>query len=182
MLLRRKDVFHGRVIDLGLDTVELPDGRHAELELIRHPGGAAVVALNAQRQVCMLRQYRHAAGGWIWEIPAGKLEGEEAPLATAQRELEEEAGLRAGVWTSLGDMLSSPGVFNEVIYLFMAHDLEAVPHNREPHELIEIHWVTFEETLAWACGGEIRDAKSLAGLFRVQAHLQAEEADSSGNK
>ena len=84
-------VFSGRVIEVNVERVQLPNGSIAELEIIRHPGGAAVVALAADNRICLLRQFRHAVGGWIWELPAGKIDNREPPLDTARRELEEEA-------------------------------------------------------------------------------------------
>src|SRR6185436_12916548 len=84
--------FRGRVITVTVDDVTLPNGHRAQLEIIHHPGGAAIVALDTERRVCLLRQHRHAVGGYLWELPAGKLEPDEPPLITAQRELVEEAG------------------------------------------------------------------------------------------
>lgn len=160
-------VYRGKIIDLCLEHVTLPNGAAAELEIVRHPGGAAVVALDPENRVCLLRQYRHAAGGWLWELPAGKLDPGEPPLATARRELQEEAGLHAARWESLGKIISSPGVFTEVVHLFLARDLSRVPANAEAHEVFEVHWVPFAEALAQARTGEITDAKTLAGLFRT---------------
>src|ERR1700743_3277786 len=123
--------FRGRVIKVTTDEVVLPNGHRAELEVVHHPGGAAVVALDAQDQVCLLRQYRYVADGWIWELPAGKLEPTEPPLLTAQRELTEEAGVTAREWQSLDSILASPGVFSEVLYLFMATGIEPAKANLE---------------------------------------------------
>ena len=97
-----RNVFQGRVLTLNLERVRLPNGRVAELEIAHHPGGAAVVAVDADGRVCLLRQYRHAAGGWLTELPAGKLDGGEPPLACARRELGEEAGFIARRWDKLG--------------------------------------------------------------------------------
>jgi len=166
-MTQQRTIFEGRIIRLTLDTVQLPNGATAELEIVHHPGGAAVVALNAEGRVCLLRQYRHAAGGWLWELPAGKLDDGEAPLLCAQRELEEEAGMQAGDWQSLGKIVSSPGVFTEVIYLFLARTLTAVPTRAEDHEVIEVHWFPWSEALHMAQAGEIEDAKTLAGLLRA---------------
>ena len=160
-------VYRGKIIDLFLEQVTLPNGAVAELEIVRHPGGAAVVALDSEKRVCLLRQYRHAAGGWLWELPAGKLDPGEPPLATAQRELQEEAGLHAARWEALGKIISSPGVFTEGVHLFLARDLSRVSANAEAHEVFEVHWVPWAEALARARTGEITDAKTLAGLFRV---------------
>ena len=116
----RRRAFAGRVIAVDVERVELPNGALADLEIIRHPGGAAAVAINAAREVCLLRQYRYALGGWLWELPAGKLDGGEQPLRAARRELAEEAGVTAARWTPLGEFVSSPGVFTEVVHLFLA--------------------------------------------------------------
>lgn len=165
-------LFRGRIIDLALERVRLPNGELAELEIVHHPGGAAVVALDERGRVCLLRQYRHAAGGWIWELPAGKIDQGEDPGTTAWRELEEEAGVAAARWESLGGVISSPGIFTEVVYLYLAQDLRPLAHHHERHEVIAIHWLPLEEALAWAESGEIRDGKTLVGLFRAAARLR----------
>lgn len=174
--MTRTNHFKGRIISVDTEIVTLPNGRRAELEIVRHPGGAAAVALDEDNRVCLLRQYRHVAGGWIWELPAGKLEPNEAPLATAQRELEEEAGLQAADWEPLGMLLSSPGIFTEVIHLFLARGLTPVKNNTEEHELIEVHWLPFAQALERARSGELLDAKTVAGLFRAQASVEPEAA------
>lgn len=165
----QREIYRGRIIRLALERVRLPNGATAELEIVHHPGGAAVVALDAQGRVCLLRQYRHAAGGWLWELPAGKLDPGEAPALTARRELEEEAGMRAASWQALGRIVSSPGVFTEVIHLYLARELTPVAAQTEAHEVIEVHWYPWAEALRMAQVGEIEDAKTLAGLLRAQA-------------
>src|SRR5271170_3523023 len=96
-----RTIFRGRVILFNVETVRLPNGHLVELEIVHHPGGAAVAAVDAKQRVCLIRQFRHAAGGWIWELPAGKLEPQEPPQETARRELIEEAGTSAHSWHSL---------------------------------------------------------------------------------
>ncbi|MHB8624287.1 MAG: NUDIX hydrolase [Sulfuricaulis sp.] len=172
MVDANKVIYLGKIINLNLETVTLPNGAVAEFEIVHHPGGAAVVAVDSDSRVCLLRQYRHAAGGWLWELPAGKLDPGELPLATAQRELEEEAGLRAASWQSLGKVISSPGVFTEVVYLYLARNLHSVPVGTEAHEIIEIHWLPFSEALVQAQADKITDAKTLAGLFRASYVLE----------
>lgn len=157
-------------MNLGVELAVLPDGRTLPLEVVRHPGGAAAAAVDDRGRVCLLRQYRHAAGGWLWEIPAGKREPGEQPLATAQRELEEEAGVRARSWLPLGEIVTAPGFCDEVIHLFLARDLESVHGRPEDDEVLEVHWVGFTEALRRA-GGEIRDAKTVAALFRTREAL-----------
>jgi ADP-ribose pyrophosphatase len=168
-----RKVFTGRVLVLNLERVRLPNGRVAELEIAHHPGGAAVVALDDAGRVCLLRQYRHAAGGWLTELPAGKIDDGEPPLECAQRELAEEAGVTARQWEKLGECLSSPGILTEVLHLFLARDLAPAEARPEEHEVFETHWVPLEEAVDLAARGQLRDAKSLIGLFWARERLKA---------
>lgn len=165
-------IYQGRVIRVNIERVRLPNDRIADLEIIHHPGGAAIVALDHQQRVCLLRQYRHAAGGYIWELPAGKIDNREPPLQTAQRELAEEAGCMANNWHYLGEHFSSPGVFTEVIHLYVATELTAIPNQPEDHEVFQVEWLPFEEALQMSYRGELRDGKSLIGLFLAEHYLQ----------
>lgn len=165
-------IYRGRVIQLNLERVQLPNGNTADLEIIHHPGGAAVVAADESRRICLLRQYRHAANGWLWELPAGKIDNREPPHQTAVRELEEEAGVTAERWRDLGEYVSSPGVFTEVIHLFLATGLSIAQARTEAHEVLEVHWKPFEEVLSMAHSGELRDGKSLVGVFRAVPYLE----------
>jgi 8-oxo-dGTP pyrophosphatase MutT (NUDIX family) len=158
----------GRVVRLTTDEVVLPNGHRTQLEVVHHSGGAAVAALDAEGRVCLLRQYRYVADGYLWELPAGKLEPQEAPLATAQRELAEEAGARAARWHSLGVCLSSPGVFTERIHLYLARGLTPAAAAHERSEVIEVHWVALEQACDWALDGTIDDMKTALGLLRAR--------------
>jgi 8-oxo-dGTP pyrophosphatase MutT (NUDIX family) len=171
-IVKVRPIFSGRVIRVDVETVRLPNGHVADLEIIHHPGGAAAVAVDLGRRVCLIRQFRHAANGWIWELPAGKLEPDEPPLTTVQRELGEETGLRARNWTPLGPYLSSPGVFTEVVHLFLAQELEPGRSALEAAELIEVHWMGLEEACRWALDGTIQDGKTVVGLLRARAVIQ----------
>ncbi len=164
----RKSIYKGEVVDLGLESVTLPNRQTMQLEVVRHPGGSAVAALDAENRVCLLRQYRHAAGGWLWELPAGKIDAPESPQHTARRELQEEAGLLAEDWRMLGSFLSTPGFCDERIYLYQARKLTATRTSHHPHEIIEVHWVEFTQALEWVQNGEIVDGKTMLGLLMIQ--------------
>jgi len=166
-LKNRTTLYRGEVVDLGLETVTLPNRQTLQLEVVRHPGGAAVVAIDNHNRVCLLRQYRHAAGGWLWELPAGKIDRPESPQQTAQRELQEEAGLAAHDWRSLGSFLSTPGFCDERIHLYLARKLTPVPADQHAHEVIEVHWLDYRQALEKAQNGEIEDGKTLIGLLRT---------------
>jgi 8-oxo-dGTP pyrophosphatase MutT (NUDIX family) len=167
----RKKLFQGKIISLDVEQVELPNGVNAEMEIVRHPGGAAVVAIDARQHVCLLYQYRHVCNGWVWELPAGKIDDGEAPFTTAQRELKEEAGRTAQNWHSLGHMISSPGVFTEIVHCYLATDLAVCDTGHEPEELIEIHWLPFATAFEWAIDNRINDAKTVIGLCRAHEYL-----------
>ena len=171
MTSRIRNIYSGRVITLNVEQVQLPNGSVADLEIVHHPGGAAAVAVDEARRVCLLRQYRHAAGGWLHEVPAGKLDNREPPLQCATRELAEEAGRTAQRWQSLGAYLSSPGVLTEVIHLFLAQGLSEVEATPEEHEVLEVEWWPLEEALDMALDGRIQDGKTIVGLFRAAKTL-----------
>ena len=164
---KRTPYFRGRVISLTVDEVTLPNGHRASLEIIHHPGGAAIVALDTERRVCLLKQFRHAAGQWLWELPAGKLEPGEPPLNTAKRELIEEAGVTAAHWSSLGQCVPSPGVLTEIVHLYLATGLTPVTAAPESAEVFEVHWVNLEEAYRQVMDGTISDAKTALGIARA---------------
>jgi 8-oxo-dGTP pyrophosphatase MutT (NUDIX family) len=164
--------FTGRVVRVTTDEVVLPNGHRALLEVVHHPGGAAAVALDGGGQVCLLRQYRYVVDGWLWELPAGKLEPGEPPLVTAQRELIEEAGVSARDWESLGTCVSSPGVFTERLHLYLASGITPARAAQEHAEVIEIHWVPLAEACRWAIDGTITDCKTALGLLRAREALR----------
>jgi ADP-ribose pyrophosphatase len=168
----RQRKFDGRVVAVDVKLMKLPNGARKRIEIVRHPGGAAVVALDADRRVCLLNQYRPAIDRWVCELPAGKLDPGEPPLTTAQRELEEEAGVRATRWDSLGQSLSSPGVFTEVVHLYLATELEAGLARPESGEVFTVAWEPLDEACRRALRGEIEDSKTVIGLLRAQAAVR----------
>jgi len=177
MVKQCKTVYRGKVIELSIETAQLPNGRSVSLEIVHHPGGAAVVAVDEDQRLCILRQYRHAAGGWIWELPAGRRDTGEDPLRTAQRELEEEAGIRAASWQKLGTALTTPGFCDEVIHLYMAQGLTKVASRTEAHEVLECHWIPWTQVRAWIHDGTLADAKTIIGIQLAELALKTSQRD-----
>lgn len=169
--LDRRLIHEGSVFSVGLETVKMPNNEVQALEVVRHPGGVVIIALNQHKEVCILRQFRHAVGAWIWEFPAGTLEDREATDFSAARELQEETGCIASEWTYLGEIITAPGFCSEVLYLYLAEDLVQAEPNTEAGEFIEPHWLSLEEALSLAHSGEMTDAKSIVALFRLQHYL-----------
>jgi ADP-ribose pyrophosphatase len=170
--MKSRALYSGRLIQLDQETVSLPNGNEVTLDIVHHPGGAVVVALDDDGNVCLLRQYRHAAGGTIWELPAGCIDKEDAgPLVTAKRELEEEAGLVAAEWRDLGSIFTTPGFCDEVLYLYLARHLTKTRTDHNDDELIEVHWKPFGKALAMVTDNTIRDGKSVAGLLKASSLL-----------
>ena len=163
--------YEGRAITVTLEPVTLPNGHRIDLDVVRHPGASAIVPFESDDVVLLIHQYRHCAGGMIWEVPAGKLDGDEPPRAAAERELAEETGLAAGGWESLGAMVSSPGVFTERVHLFLATELVHGVAAPEHGELYELHWVALDQAVRKARDGAIEDAKTVIALWRAAARL-----------
>ena len=167
-------IFTGRIVTLNQEKVRLPDGTVDDLEIIHHPGGTAIVAVNNNNEVCLLRQYRHAMQDWVWEIPAGILETDDNnPLQRAKKELQEESGCTAEKWCELGKVQSSPGVFTEVVHLFLAQELAVGEQQLEHGEVLEVHWLPLSEAIRQVHDGIINDAKTCVALFRAAKKLNA---------
>jgi ADP-ribose diphosphatase len=166
-LLERRRPYRGRVVDLRVDRIRLPSGHETELEVIRHPGAAAVVALDAEGRVLLVRQYRYATAGWLLEVPAGKLDEGEAPEACADRELGEETGYAAGRLDSLGWIWTTPGFTDERIWLFLATDLQPGRQALQPDECLSVERLPLAEAVELAAVGGIQDSKSVCGLLRA---------------
>jgi ADP-ribose pyrophosphatase len=164
----RSPIYQGRIVDLGLEDVVLPNGAKVELEVIRHRGAAAIVPLHDDRTVTLVHQFRHAAGGMIWEVPAGVLDGGEAPETCAARELREEVQLEARTFTPLGSILTTPGFTDERIHLFLAQGLTAAAGAPEADEYIEVVRMPFDQALAWIADGTIADAKTICALHLAE--------------
>jgi len=159
--------FVGKVVRVEVQQITLPNGHQMEMEVIHHPGGSAVVALNEQQEICLLKQYRCVFDEWLWELPAGKRDHGEPPLETAKRELSEEAGILAEKWTEFGPMISSPGVFSERVFIYLAEQLTKTKAQLAPDEVLQVHWVPLCEALRWVMQGDITDAKSVIGILKT---------------
>ena len=165
--------YAGRRISVDLDTVRFPDGSVGTLEMVRHPGASAVVPFldapaDPDPRVILIRQYRYAAGGYLWEIPAGTLDPGDTPDSCASRELREEAGCVAGRLEHLVTIYTTPGFTDERIHLYAARDLTRVPSALEADEFLETHEVRWSEVGRMIRRGEIADGKSLSALMYMQ--------------
>ena len=162
-----KSIYTGRVVTLNVETVQLPNGVTVDLETIRHPGAAAVVPMKDDGTVVLIRQFRHAAGGFIYEIPAGKLNPGEDPLDCAKRELEEEVGYRASSLSLLSSIFTAPGFADEVIHVYKATGLIRGRQQLDRDEVLEVVELSLLEAVKKIEEGVIRDAKTIVGLQAV---------------
>ena len=165
--MTNKLIHKGTLIELHKERVDLASGDHTYFDIVKHPGGAVIAAINDSNEICLLKQWRHAIGEEIWELPAGCLEPDEEPLTTAQRELEEEAGVTASDWRAWGCICSSPGFSNELLYLFEARGLSEGALKLDDAEQLEAHWFSLTKAFEMVRNGEIIDAKTLALLSKL---------------
>lgn len=173
-LLSSRRIHTGRVVSLDIDTVRFPNGETGQLEMLRHQGAAAVVpfldaATDPDPRIIMIRQFRHATDGWLWEIPAGRREHGEAAEVTARRELREETGYDAQRFEPITSLWTTPGFTDEIIHLYAAHGLTPGDTAHEPDEVLEIHAVRWSDVLSMIHQGEIMDAKTLVAVLALAA-------------
>jgi ADP-ribose pyrophosphatase len=168
-----KNIFTGKVLTLNVETAMLPNGVAADLEIVRHPGAAAVVALKSVNTVVLVRQYRHAVGSFIYEIPAGKLHPGEDPAVCAARELEEEVAYTARHLELLSSIFTAPGFADEVIYIYLATGLTPGRQQLDQDEVLEIVEMPLEKAVGMIRAGDIRDAKSIVGLLLADQRLRS---------
>lgn len=173
--LASKEIYRGRILTLTLDTARLEDGRTAPREVVHHHGGACILPVFADRTICMVRQYRYAMHQELWELPAGKLEPGEDPFAAARRELEEECGLTSDHYHDLGLFYPTVGYCTEVIYTWVATGLHETAMHPDADEFITPERVPLEKAVAMVLSGEIRDGKTIAGVLKLKALLDAGE-------
>ncbi|MGB3972798.1 MAG: NUDIX hydrolase [Peptococcia bacterium] len=155
----------GKIITYKQEEVLLSNGNMATRDIVLHDGAVGIVAITKENEIILVRQYRYAAGEDLYEIPAGKLEKGEEPLPAAKRELSEETGYRAETWHYLTSMYSAPGFCSEKVFLYYAEDLTAEEAHPDEDELIEYQKVPIPKALEMIGKGEIKDAKSIAGIL-----------------
>ncbi len=159
--------YHGKIMDVYLDQIELSDGRKTTREVAKKPDAVGVVALNGEN-IIMVKQFRYAIGKPLLEIPAGKLEDNEDPFDCAKRELEEETGYSAKNWKSLGFIYVSAGFTNEKIYLYLASDLTQKGAHPDEGEILECYEYPLNNVFDMINSGEINDAKTICALARIK--------------
>lgn len=161
-----REIFKGRIIRVRLDTVRLPNGKEGIREVVEHPGGVAILAIDSEDRVLLVRQYRYPFERVMTEVPAGKREPGEPPFITAQRELQEEVGATADTWTELGTLIPSPGCYGETLYLYMAQDLHFGATHPDEDEFLEPLRVPLDEAVRQCMDGTLTDAKTVASILK----------------
>ena len=170
-MVSSEEKFKGRILDVRLDTVELPNGHGAFREVVRHPGGVGVLALAEEGRVLVVEQFRYPYGKLLLEIPAGKLERGEDPREAGIRELREETGATAGRFESLGQVYPSPGYCDEIIHLYMARDLSFGQAQPDEDEFLQVQRIPFEELVGRILDGEVTDSKTVAAVLKAKLLL-----------
>ncbi|RLB13105.1 MAG: ADP-ribose pyrophosphatase [Deltaproteobacteria bacterium] len=162
---KRDVVYEGRIFKLVKENITLENGISTDLDIIRHPGAAAIVPAYGYDKIVLVKQYRHAIGEYIWEIPAGTFDGNEDPLECAKRELAEETGYSADFWEKLGEITPVPAYSDEKIHVYFAANLVKEKQNLDEDEILHVHTLRVPDVLEMIQRGEIRDSKTIASLF-----------------
>lgn len=174
-LVKSEKVFEGKIINLKKETVLLPNGKEAEREIVEHPGGVSVVALDDEKNVYMVRQYRRPFDDVMLEIPAGKLNYGEDSFECGKRELEEETGMLAERFDFLGQFRLTPGFCNELHYIYLARNLKKGVVHPDEDEFLEIEKIPFEELVDMIMSNKISDAKTVMGILKASEFLKREQ-------
>jgi ADP-ribose pyrophosphatase len=171
VILERNEAYRGKIVNLRVDTIELPSGAKAIREVVTHPGGVAAIPILADGRILLIRQFRYPLQKFILELPAGKLDSNQSPKDTIARELEEEAGYHPNFLECKCSFYTSPGISNELIHLFVAGKLTPVAQRLEEGEHITVEAYTLEECLKKIQSGEIADGKTILGIFWYSMNL-----------
>lgn len=169
--LRRVNAYEGIIVDVSVDMVKLPNNEISLREVVHHPGGVCVAAVDENEMVTMVRQFRYPLAEHLLELPAGKLEKGEEPLPAAKRELSEETGLEAENWTDLGFIYTSAGFSTERLYIYLATGLTQGQAHPDPNEFLDVEKMPLSELLKMADDGLIHDAKTVAGILKAERYL-----------
>lgn len=173
--LKSQKIYEGKILTLRLDTVELPDKKYSKREIVEHSGAAAVVPITKDGNVILVRQYRKPVESILLEIPAGRLEQDENPLTCAKRELAEETGYSANCYEEILSYYTSPGFSDEIIHIFLAHDLESGKARPDEDEYLEVLEVPFEELVERIMRGEIKDSKTIIGVLSAMNKIKEQQ-------
>lgn len=173
--MKSDKLYEGKLLNLRVDTVELPDKKYSKREVIEHPGGVGIIPVTEDDSIILVKQYRKAVERFLLEIPAGKLELNEEPRETAQRELKEETGYEAGRMEYLLEFYTSPGFTNEKIYLFLATDLIEGEANPDSGEFIEYEKHKIDDLIKMVERGEIKDSKTIIGINFAKTYLEKKQ-------
>ncbi len=164
-----KTIYKGKVLDLKVDTVRLPNGKTADREVVVHRGAVAVVAVTDNDEIILIKQFRYPTGKVLWEVPAGKIDAGEIPEDCAVRELAEETGFGARQWEHLSTFYTTPGFSDEIMYVYLARDLYIDERKMDDDEFIDMYRVPVKNAVEMVISGEISDAKSIAGILLAAA-------------
>ncbi|MCD8321881.1 MAG: NUDIX hydrolase [Oscillospiraceae bacterium] len=169
--VRHVNTYGGIIVDVDVDMVKLPNGAVTMREVVHHPGGVCIAAVDEAGLVSMVRQYRYPFQTHLWELPAGKLEPGEEPFPAAKRELSEETGLEAENWQLLGQIYTSPGFSTETLYIYLATGLHQGAAHPDPNEFLDVEKWPMDTLLSRIATGEIRDAKTVVGGLRAASAM-----------
>jgi ADP-ribose pyrophosphatase len=169
--LRHVNAYQGIIVDVQVDMIKLPNDNITMREVVHHPGGVCVAAIDQDGQVTVVRQYRYPFGQHLLELPAGKLERGEEPLPAAKRELSEETGLEADTWIDLGAIYTSPGFSTETLYLYLAQDLHQGKSHPDPGEFLDVDKIPLSQLVDMVENGMVQDAKTVVGALRAERYF-----------
>lgn len=171
-IIDSKPIYHGKVFDVRVDRVKLPGNREMNFDIVSHTGAVTILPIDEEDNILFIRQYRHAAGEEILELPAGVIDNHEPQEKCAIRELREETGMTAKNIIHLGEFYLAPGYSTEYMYIYLAHGLSPAPLPQDEDEQIEVERIPVEKAYRMASHGEIRDAKTLAALLLAHSHFE----------